>query len=600
MRAPRPALLLATLLGLGCQPDARDVRLTLELPRAIGCRPTSVDEVEVRALGDFPPGEPNVVVFDPEAGAQRIERFPDRTLLLAVEARGSIGPEPWLGGGVAVVGDRSSAEVVTLLRYGRSCPVGDATARVPEGAAATALADGRVWIAGGHEDGRVLEGIVTLRPGDALATRSGARLFVDRTGATATALPGELVVLIGGAGAIDGAGEDTLEIIDARADARVGDGFLRARRHEHAAIAVGERAVLLAGGRDRPGDAPHAELELVTIDEGGARGESELAGRLAVPRAGATALALDDGRVAIAGGVDARGAAVGAIELYDPASRAVTRAAELPPRANAAYAALPGARVVQIGGALEGEWSREVEVALGETVIALGAVLPELAAPRATTLADGRVLVIGRDESTMRARGVLLDVGTGRTEAVDASRAATVLLPLPDGSVAEGDAAGLSALRVDLRTPFDSPPATLFPALPEDRARLALDAPGRWRAEGGALVAGADDARFDLAGLRFASFALSLDASGVVELLLVGGERAPATITLAQDAVELGACRVPRADGAPLSITRAGERVIVDAGAGAADCALDHAGRVGLAVRARSGASVRSLSIARR
>ncbi|MCZ7678265.1 MAG: hypothetical protein M5U28_05620 [Sandaracinaceae bacterium] len=133
MRAPRPALLLATLLGLGCQPEARDVRLTLELPRAIGCRPTSVDEIEVRALGDFPPGEPNVVLFDPEAGAQTIDRFPDHTLLLAVEARGSIGREPWLGGGVALVGDRSSVEVITLLRYGRSCPVADATARVPAG-----------------------------------------------------------------------------------------------------------------------------------------------------------------------------------------------------------------------------------------------------------------------------------------------------------------------------------------------------------------------------------------------------------------------------------------------------------------------------------
>ncbi len=600
MRAPRPALLLATLLGLSCQPEARDVRLTLELPRAIGCRPTSVDEIEVRALGDFPPGEPNVVLFDPEAGAQTIDRFPDDTLLLAVEARGSIGPEPWLGGGVARVGDRSSAEVVTLLRYGRSCPVADATARVPAGAAVTALGDGRVWIAGGHEDGRVLESIVTLRPGDALATRSGARLFVERTGATATALAGELVLVAGGAGAVDGAGEDTLEIIDAGADARVGDGFLRAPRREHAAIAVGDRAVLLAGGRERAGDAPQAELELVTVGEEGSAAESAVTGRLSVARAGATLLALDDGRIAIAGGVDASGAAVGAIELYDAQARSVEPMAELPPRAGAAYAALPGARVVQIGGQVEGEWTGEVEVALGEAVVALGDVLPELAAPRATALADGRVLVIGRDESTMRARGVLLDVGSARVEDVGASRAATVLLPLADGSVAEGDAEGLSALRIDLRTPFDSPPATLFPALPEDRALLALDAPGRWRAEGGSLVASAEEARFDLAGLRFAGFALSLEASGVLELLLVDGGRAPVAITLAQDAVELGGCRVPRAEGAPVSITRAGERVTVDAGAGASDCALDHAGRVGLAVRARRGAAVRSLSIARR
>ncbi|MCZ7679146.1 MAG: hypothetical protein M5U28_10500 [Sandaracinaceae bacterium] len=56
------------------------------------------------------------------------------------------------------------------------------------------------------------------------------------------------MLVAGGAGAVDGAGEDTLGIIDARADARVGDGFLRAPRREHAAIAVGDRAVCSPAG----------------------------------------------------------------------------------------------------------------------------------------------------------------------------------------------------------------------------------------------------------------------------------------------------------------------------------------------------------------
>ncbi|MCZ7678266.1 MAG: hypothetical protein M5U28_05625 [Sandaracinaceae bacterium] len=167
---------------------------------------------------------------------------------------------------------------------------------------------------------------------------------------------------------------------------------MRAPRREHAAIAVGDRAVLLAGGRERPGDAPQAELELVTVGEEGSAAESTVAGRLAVARAGATLLALDDGRIAVAGGVDASGAAVGAIELLRRAGALRRAHGGAPPRAGAAYAALPGARVVQIGGQVEGEWTGEVEVALGEAVVALGDVLPELAAPRATALADGRVL----------------------------------------------------------------------------------------------------------------------------------------------------------------------------------------------------------------
>ncbi|MCZ7678267.1 MAG: hypothetical protein M5U28_05630 [Sandaracinaceae bacterium] len=86
----------------------------------------------------------------------------------------------------------------------------------------------------------------------------------------------------------------------------------------------------------------------------------------------------------------------------------------------------------------------------------------------------------------------------------------------------------------------------------------------------------------------------------MLELLLVDDGRAPAAITLAQDAVELGGCRVPRAEGAPVSITRAGERGDGGRGGPARRLRLDHAGRVGLAVRARRGASVRSVSVARR
>ncbi|HEY8426953.1 MAG TPA: kelch repeat-containing protein, partial [Sandaracinaceae bacterium] len=518
MRPHRGVLAWSLLVCLGCQPPARDVQLILALPHAIGCRPTEVTTVEVRALGDFPPGEPTFLVFDPAAGVQTIDRFPPSTELVAVEARGSIGSEPWAGGGVAVVDGEAGERIVTLLRYGRSCPLPDSSARVPEGAAVAALGDGRLWIGGGHDEDGALEGIVTLRPGDALATRSDARLFVKRTAATATVLDGELVVVAGGSAAVGGEGVDTLELLrfGGGEEARIGEGFLALPRREHAAVAIGKRAVLLAGGRERTGGPPHAEIEIVTVDEAGSSAESRVVARLAVARALAHALALDDGRVAIAGGVDARGEPATAIELFDPETGTLDRVPGLPARRDAAYAALPGARIAQIGGRTEEGWSGDVDVAVDGAIVTLPGAIPPLEAPRATSLGDGRVLVVGREAG--RASGIVLDVGTLALERVEASRAATVLVPLADGSIAEGDPTGVSAIRIDLRTPLDSLPATLFPALPEDRAHLALDAPRRWRATAGELVSEVDGARFDVPGLRFAAFSLELRASGPLEV----------------------------------------------------------------------------------
>lgn len=586
------------LLSLGCQQPPRDVRLTLELPRAIGCRPTAVDTITVRALGDFPNTEPTVVELDVEGGAQSIDRFPQGTLFVSVEGRGSIGPDAWTGGGVAPIGERSSEQLVTLLRYGRACPLPDSSARVPEGAAVAALSDGRLWVAGGNDGAIVREEVFTVRPGDVLATPIDVRLFVERTGATATALPGDLVVVAGGSSDVGGAGEDTLEIVSVREgeEARVGDGFLSSRRRDHAAIAIGDRSVLIAGGRERAGEAPLAELEVITIDDSGTSAESSMVGLLAIARAGATLLSLDDGRVAIAGGVDARGEPARLVEVFDPRTSMLSSLGELPGRLDAAFVALPGARVAQIGGRVEGAWTGLVDVLVGGEPIAVEPI-DLIRRPRAVALVDGRVLVIGSDGS--RARGAIVDVGSGEQQPFEASRAAAVLVPLADGSIVEGDEEGISALRVDLRTPFDAPPGTLFPSLMEDRAQLALDAPGRWRATR-ELIATTDGARFELPGLRFAAFELELDASGSLELLLVTGSSAPIAIGLSQAAIELDGCTVVRADGAPLHITRAADRLTIEAGAGATDCTIELPERVGIAVRAREGAGVRSLSIARR
>jgi hypothetical protein len=609
MLVARAALALLALALLGCEPEPRTLALRLELPAAIGCRPTGIDTIEVRAFGDFPTRDRDVLVLRPGDELARIDRFARDTRLITVEARGSLGREPWTGGGIAFVGDRSSEVVVPLLSYRRACPLADPSARALDGAAFASLADGRLMLVGGHEGARVREGIVTLHPAEPLSARSPARFFVDRTGATLTALEAhgdeQLVVLAGGSGSVEGPGEDTFEVLHVASgvEARVGDGFLASRRRDHAAVRIDADAVLLVGGRADLGEPPLDALERIHVDARG-RASASVVARSAIARIGPTALQLEDGTVAIVGGVSAEGEPIGRIERFDPASSTVVLDdASFPPRRRAAYVALAGGRIAQLGGRDEDGWTGRVELRLEQgsdpAVVELGALLPALEAPRAVALPDGRVIVVGRDVASGRARGVLLDPGAAEVSPLEASRTAALLVALIDGTLVEGDDEGLSTLRVDVRTALDAPPATLTPALMEDRARLALDAPDHWSAVGGTLRADVELARFDLAGLRFAGFSLEVEGVGALDVLLVRDGAPALVLRTAQDEVALDACRVPRLEGAPLRITRTGDALIVDAGLGAVSCVVSLPTRVGLAFRAPRGAGVRRIAIAR-
>jgi len=602
MLAPRGVLACCAMIGVACASEPRLSRVVLELPDAIGCRPTDVGGVEVRALGDFPASGANVLVFDPAAPIDPVDRFPSDTRLLVIEATGRIGAEPWTGGGIAQVSDDAELRV-PLLSYGRGCPLADDRARIPAGAALAPLPDGRLWIAGGDEGGAALGSIITVRPSDTLATPSAVRLFVERTRASATLVEGDLIVLAGGSAAIDGAGEDTAEIVRLSTDARVGDAFLLEPRREHAAIAIDggvmPSAVVLSGGRSEAAGPPIASVEVVSVED--ERGESASLGVLEVARAGHVMLALDDGTIAIAGGAGIDGAPIAIVERLDPVARTLEVMGRFETaRAEAAFVALPGGRVAQIGGREGAAWTGDIELVLERgDAITLDDVLPALERPVAAAVRGGAVLVSGRDPEGARVAVVLDLDAPGAMRRLEATRAGTALVSLADGSFLEGDPSGISILRVDVATPLDPPPASIAPAFMEDRQRLALDAIARWRPRGGALEAVEEGARFDVPTLRFADVAIALSASGALELLLVADDRPPAVITLAQDGVALGSCRVERGDG-PLRVTRAGSRVTLDAGRGAIDCALELPERIGLAVRAlEEGAAVRRLEIER-
>jgi len=336
--------------------------------------------------------------------------------------------------------------------------------------------------------------------------------------------------------------------------------------------------------------------------DGATAGAAPTAGGLAEARVGPRALSLSDGTVLVVGGEDGAGDPVGTVERFDPAaSRFEPTGASLPARAGAAYVTVEGARVVQVGGREGGDWSRQVDLLLdaGGEHVSLGPVLPVLESPAAAGLADGRVLVIGRDPATGDPRGVVLNPGTAQVDTILASRVPTQLAQLRDGSIASGDAVGLSLLRLDDRTPLDDPPATLLPASMEDRAKLAVDAPSRWHAEGAWLVADTD-ARLDVALLRFADFDLEIEVRGELDLDLTVDGPNPLAVSVGPDAVALGDCTAARAAGAPVRLTRAGHRLTLSAGGPSAGCGAPRLPpRVGIAVRASAGAAIRRLSLAR-
>src|SRR5690606_4121526 len=143
-------------------------------------------------------------------------------------------------------------------------------------------------------------------------------------------------------------------------------------------------------------------------------------------------------------------------------------------------------------------WTGDVELVLesGEAV-SLEGVLPRLERPIAAAVHGGALLVIGRDRAGERAGFVVDPDGADPLRAIETPRAGTALVALWDGSFLEGDPSGISALRIEVATPLDPPPASIAPAFMEDRAQLALDAAARWRARGGALEAVRDGARFD-------------------------------------------------------------------------------------------------------
>jgi N-acetylneuraminic acid mutarotase len=135
-----------------------------------------------------------------------------------------------------------------------------------------------------------------------------------RTGHSTVALPdGTLLVIGGEAGGALLSSAVRVDITGAGADARALAEFLATPRRD-AAVAVTAEYVIVAGGAGAD-DQIVADAEL--LDAVTLAPVATLP--LVVPRHGAHALALANGQVLIAGGVDAGGQPIATLELFTPA-----------------------------------------------------------------------------------------------------------------------------------------------------------------------------------------------------------------------------------------------------------------------------------------
>jgi hypothetical protein len=251
-----------------------------------------------------------------------------------------------------------------------------------------------------------------------------------RTGHTATLLSDGRVLIVGG-------GTYTTLLASANLyDPATGKfsptGSMALPRIGHTATLLRDGRVLVAGGQENltaPGTFPTYLASAELYDP--ATGKFSPTGSMALPRYGATATLLLDGRVLMAGSLVFTDPLqpsykVRSAELYDPATGKFTMTGSMSvDRVTHTATLLPGGRVLVTGGE-----SLRAEVVLGTGVLAsadvydpatgkfspTGSMALDRTTHSATLLASGLVLIAGGHDSTTRvvASAELYDPSTGK------------------------------------------------------------------------------------------------------------------------------------------------------------------------------------------
>lgn len=584
----------AVLLGLGGCAGPREERtiLALELSDATSCQPVGpIEEIRAWALGDFGSTAGAVLSFHPGDPSERFAGSVD-VEALRVDARGA----GWVGVGYLPFSPR--AESVLVIPLERACPFADPALATPTGAMVASLGDGSLAILGGLDRrGRATGRIVTLSPSARLGDIVPFDLAVASAFGSATAVGERALVVAGGALSDTGLAYQSIERIELDAARPPGAGrligSLVVERREHSAIEL-DGEVWIVGGRTSTADDSALLSSIERVDPDTL--ETNLVGTMSVPRLRPALARAEDGSLWIAGG-DA--GATQSIERWDLSRGLAEPLLDGLPPADAVVA-LPGDRWFWLAGGtirLISTTSRPLRVATW------AGALPSAGRWTAVGTVSGRVLIHAEGEggsSVWR-----FDPGSGRLESRTATRFAESLVRLGDESLFESGTEGSALRREDEPLPLESPAAMLFFA--DDESAFLLDpveSEGEtrwssgtlWRRSGVDLVARDIGARADIASLRFAHVSLEIAATDIA-LLVVGSD---VVIELGATEVRWGDCSIVRQPGETVAFTIRPDTIRVVSTAEERRCPAKIEGRFGLAVRAlATGARVRSISIAR-
>jgi len=211
-------------------------------------------------------------------------------------------------------------------------------------------------------------------------------------------------VLLGG-GFAHNAATDVSRLYDPATGTWTAQGRMATRRILPTLTALDDGRVLVAGGE------VYASLPALTELFSRTTGRWSASGNMVVPRYDHTATKLRDGRVLVAGGWTQylSTAPTSTAEMYDPATGVWTGVAPMVmPRAGATASLLPDGRVLLAGG-LTGQGVPVPTTEIWDPSTGLWSVGAPLLTPRgnhtATILADGRVLVVGGSATPFQSEG---------------------------------------------------------------------------------------------------------------------------------------------------------------------------------------------------
>jgi len=368
--------------------------------------------------------------YDPGAGPGRGDAWSPWAPLLLPRAEPAV--TALADGRVLVAGGRNEVT-------GLGCPELGAPGRAwtpasggrPRAAhTATLLADGTVLVAGGTGADLASAGAQRCDPAGRIWSDTGP-LASPRMNHSATLLQDGSVLAAGGQGA-DGQPLASAERYDPLSECWTPAGELADARAMHTATLLADGRVLVAGGRGEVAALAGTEL----FD-----GSAWAAGPdLATARFGHTATALADGTVLVAGGLEAGSSALASAERYDPAASAWIACGDLnAPRSGHTATLLASGQVLVVGGACDGVALASAELFDPRTgAWTVTGSLHSARSGHSAALVDGKVLVAGGSgPQGLLADAELYDPATGAWSdagTLDAPRSGHTATLLKDGA----------------------------------------------------------------------------------------------------------------------------------------------------------------------